>query len=214
MERSRLEQEKLSEKFARILQAKNKVVRGIWSGIPADEKAVFASLEARIEKGQNGEEIALEEFWKNYEGFIRKSAAALNAHMRQTLVESAFTELHDRFMNWDGTPVVLFRQPEPNEQPKILEVYRFEPEIRDNALAFHDEQARQDIIAAVIEKDQLYNTPLVHPRPLAPGLIVTTSSVGMHKIVTPTMIDGVTLRFTHPQATSAPIVELVPEIAA
>ncbi|MDO8270270.1 MAG: hypothetical protein Q7T54_06405 [Candidatus Levybacteria bacterium] len=99
MERGRLEQEKLSEKLSRILQAKNKVVRGIWTGIPIDEKTAFQNLEARLELGQKGEEIALEEFWKNNEGFIKKSGSALNARMRQNLVESAFTELIGRFRN-------------------------------------------------------------------------------------------------------------------
>ncbi|MDO8270271.1 MAG: hypothetical protein Q7T54_06410 [Candidatus Levybacteria bacterium] len=110
--------------------------------------------------------------------------------------------------------MVLFEQPETNGQPKILDLFKFEPEIRENALKFYDEQARQDIISTVIKKDQLHNTPLIHPRHLAPGLIVTTSNVGEHKIITPTMIDGVMLRFTHPQANSTPIVEFIPEIAA
>lgn len=214
MEQGRFQQEQISEQFASILKAKNKVIHNIWATIPAAEKLTFQMLETRLERNPPQDYADLMKFWGQFHDVMKISGSALNARLRQNLVSTAFSELVDRYKDWDGTPVVLFNTSENNEQSAIINAFQFEQDVYEDATKAYDEQARQDIITAVIEKDQLHNTPLVHPRHLAPGLIVTTSSVGMHKIITPTMIDGVTLRLTYPQATSTPIVEFVPEIAA
>lgn len=203
-----------AEQAASILRAEQQVVRAIWADVPSYAAAAYESLEARFEMGQD---VASYAFWRNEGDVIRRSARGLRAKIRQTLVEHAFAELLTKFKLSDreSTTKLFSKSPESvYDTITMLDIYRYEQEVLAQALKDPDEQARQDIIKTVVEKDALAKIGLSRPDPFVEGLILTDIPNDSREIVTPTLMEGVTLRFRHPVGRNTPIVEFVLHKAA
>lgn len=206
----RINPEARSEQATAILRAEQQVTRHIWKRVPGYSAVAFETLETLFESGAD---IGTFEFWSKYQELVRRSFRAFWAKARQTLVEDAFAELLEKTSEGEKRQITipLFANTDsPQEhQPEgtILEAYKYAGLVRSQAMGNVHDQARIDILQTLTLIDPFARSGLFRPDGSYYLSIIGTDK--SHSFRTPTIIDGVSIRFEQPQGQTISSMELV-----
>lgn len=179
-----------SEQAATILKVEQQVVNAIWSRVPPHSRIAYEKIEAEFETGGDVDSY---EFFQRANNLILQSAHGLNARVRQVLVEDAFAGLLSKLKGEDGDIVELFPRSTDAacEGMTILDAYKYNLIPLKLALRNPYEQAKNDIMQTVMDRDVIVPTNTLKPISTSVDLV----SPGNGTLIVPTSMSGVMLRF-------------------